>query len=124
MNKFTQQHRLHKADDFSSVFVFRKVKVGKWFKIHYKPNSLAVSRLGLIVSKKVHKRANQRNYMKRVIREFFRQKQLDWQSVDLIIRVQRHFTPQDYPLVIQELSQLCRVFGCYHVSQTNHSNNS
>ena len=110
MHRFSQAHRLHKAEEFSSVFVFRKVCHGKFFKLHYKPNGLSNSRLGFMVSKKVHKRANQRNYIKRIIREYFRLNQTEWIALDLIVRAQKHFTPAEYPLVIEELNQLCQRF--------------
>ena len=41
--------------------------------MHYMPNALEHARLGLIVGKKTARRAVQRNYMKRVLRELFRQ---------------------------------------------------
>ena len=110
MNSFTQAHRLHQADEFSSVFIFRKTRVGKYFKLHYKPNDLAQSRLGFMVSKKVHKRANQRNYIKRTIREYFRTHQPQWLTLDLIVRAQKHFTRVDRDEVIRELDQLCAKF--------------
>lgn len=110
MSCFTKAHRLKKADEFSSVFAFRKVKVGKYFKLHYMPNMLPNSRLGFMVSKKIAKRANQRNYMKRFIREFFRSQQSDWNSVDLIVRVQKKFTKHDYIMVYCELQQLIKQF--------------
>jgi ribonuclease P protein component len=108
--KFTQQHRLQNADDFSSVFVFRKVRFGTYFKIHFKPNELNHSRLGLIVSKKNHKRANKRNYMKRTIREYFRLHQNAWSGVDMVVRVQKYFTSDEYPQIMAELNQLCSRF--------------
>lgn len=124
-NKFTQAHRLRKADEFSSVFVFRKVRVGKFFKLHYKPNELSNSRLGFMVSKKIHKRASQRNYIKRIIREFFRTNQSDWIPLDLIVRAQKHFTSEDYSLVIAELKQLCVKFKLnQHVQKTSNSTGS
>lgn len=110
MNRFTKAHRLQKADEFSSVFVFRKVIHGKFFKLHYKPNDLVNSRLGFMVSKKIHKRANQRNYMKRIIREYFRTHQNLWQPVDLIIRVQRHFSATELIQATAELDTLCQRF--------------
>lgn len=110
MYRFTQAHRLQKAGEFSSVFVFRKVRFGKYFKIHYKPNELTNSRLGFMVSKKIHKRANQRNYMKRILREYFRTHQLKWLPNDIIIRVQKHFTHEQFPEVIAELDNLCSKF--------------
>lgn len=110
MNRFTQAHRLQNADEFSSVFVFRKVRVGTYFKLHYKPNGLEHSRLGFMVSKKIHKRANQRNYMKRSIREYFRTHQAAWFGVDLIVRVQKKYTAADYPTICAELDYLCHKF--------------
>ena len=110
MYSFTKEHRLQQADEFSSVFVFRKVRVGKYFKLHYKPNGLTHSRLGFMVSKKIFKRANKRNYIKRLIREFFRHNQASWQPIDLIIRAQAKFTQEDYHQVIAELSELCLRF--------------
>lgn len=109
-NKFTKAHRLQKADEFSSVFVFRKVRHGTYFKIHYKPNELDNSRLGFMVSKKIHKRANQRNYMKRSIREYFRLNQSKWDNVDIIVRVQKHFTSLMYNDICKELDYLCYKF--------------
>ncbi len=109
-NKFTQAHRMQKADDFSSVFVFRKVRTGKYFKLHYKPNDLEHSRLGFMVSKKIHKRANQRNYIKRIIREYFRHKQSKWLPIDLIVRAQCHFQACDLDEVVAELDYLCSRF--------------
>lgn len=108
--RLTKTHKLQKADEFSSVFVFRKVRVGKYFKLHYKPNELANSRLGFMVSKKNHKRANKRNYMKRIIREYFRLNQAHWNAIDLIIRVQKPFTHDNFAEVWSELDYLCSKF--------------
>ena len=45
-------------------------------------NGFGHARLGLIVSKKAAKRANRRNFMKRVIRDWFRQHKHDLPSRD------------------------------------------
>ena len=111
MYNYTQANRLKRADDFSSVFNFRKVRHGEYFKLHYKPNDDGISRLGLVVSKKIHKRANQRNYMKRIIRETFRHEQNKWSlGVDIVVRVVKHFTPAEYLLVTAEFSRLTKYF--------------
>lgn len=110
MYLFTQEHRLKKADEFSSVFIFRKVRYGKYFKIHFKPNELGHSRLGFIVSKKIHKRANKRNYMKRVIREMFRTEHVKWHNCDIIVRVQKYFTPEQFSDVCAEFCYLTKNF--------------
>ena len=108
MQRFTKDHRLKKADEFSSVFIFRKVKAAESLKIHYKPNGLQQSRLGIVVSKKVHKRANWRNYMKRVIRELFRCNQASWLHYDIIVRVHKAFNEDDFQKIKQEFQHLTK----------------
>jgi ribonuclease P protein component len=103
---YTSDSRLKKADDFSSVFIFRRVLHGKHFKIHYKPNDTDVSRLGLVVSKRIHKRANKRNYMKRIIRELFRHEVVNWTSYDVVVRVQKYFTQDDYIEIKKEFQDI------------------
>lgn len=106
MYSYTKELRLNKADEFSSVFILRKTKNGAWLKIHYKPNNMDFSRLGIIVSKKNHKHANKRNYMKRIIRELFRNEQPNWIGHDIIVRVNKFFTPEQYFEVKQEFIHL------------------
>lgn len=95
-----------KTDDFSSVFNFRKRISGSFLAIHYRHNHFGWPRLGLVVAKKVARLAVQRNYMKRVLRELFRLRQQQLQSVDLVIRPHRLFKHTDYPAIQQEFSDL------------------
>ena len=53
------------------------------------PNSLAHSRLGLIVAGKVVRRAVGRNRVKRLLREVFRARQQDLAGLDLVVRLRR-----------------------------------
>lgn len=106
---FSQQLRLKKADEFSSVFLFRKAKFGNYFKIHYQPNGLTNPRLGLVVSKKIHKRANKRNYMKRSIRELFRNSCYQWLNYDIVVRVLKAYQPCDYANVYEEFNYLTKI---------------
>ena len=53
------------------------------------PNSLAYSRLGLIVAGKVVRRAVGRNRVKRLLREVFRARQQDLAGLDLVVRLRR-----------------------------------
>lgn len=108
--KFTPNQRLLKADEFSSVFLLRKVRSGAYFKVYFKPNSLDTSRLGLIVSKKVHKRSNKRNYIKRTLRELFRLNYAAWKSHDIIIRVHKKFIKEDLSQVKMEFLNLTKSF--------------
>lgn len=111
MSRFLQAYRLCKADEFSSVFAFRKIVSGKYLQLYFKPNGLEYSRLGLMVSKKIHKRANQRNYMKRAIREYFRINHTSWNGVDLIVRVRGYFNHNEYQQFVAEFEYLAAKFN-------------
>ncbi len=104
--RFTKQAKLIKTDEFSSVFNFRKRITAKFLAVHYQPNSLGHPRLGLVVGKKIAKRAVHRNYMRRVLREFFRTQQHTISAVDLVVRVQKKFEKQDFVHIKQEFDAL------------------
>jgi ribonuclease P protein component len=108
---FPSRVRIIKTDDFSSVFNFRKRISGHYLAIHYQYNSLETPRLGLIVGKKIAKRAVDRNYMKRVLRELFRVNQHDIAPLDLVVRVQRPYGPNDYSPLVDEFGALLRKLG-------------
>lgn len=99
---FPRRARLVKTDDFSSVFNFRKRISGAYLIVYYRYNELERPRLGMIVSKKVASAAPRRNYMRRVLREFFRKQQSKLGSVDIVIRIQKSFGRQEYAIVEQE----------------------
>jgi ribonuclease P protein component len=68
----SKQKRLLTKADYNSVFS-KSVKVSNaLFLILIHKNSYTYSRLGLVISKKVDKRAVQRNRIKRISRESFR----------------------------------------------------
>ena len=104
--RFTKQTKLIKTDEFSSVFNFRKRITAKFLAVHYQPNTLAFARLGLVVGKKIAKRAVHRNYMRRVLREFFRTQQHTISAMDLVVRVQKKFEKQDFMQIKQEFDGL------------------
>ena len=56
--RFRSAHRLHKTDEYSSVFAFRRALRGRFYMVHYRPNGLDTARLGVVVAKKLAKRAN------------------------------------------------------------------
>lgn len=79
--------RLHKTDEYSSVFAFRRVLRGRWFNLHYCPNTLGHARIGLVVAKKLARRAVQRNLVKRIGRDVFRHAQAGLPAHDLVLRL-------------------------------------
>lgn len=104
--RLVKQAKMIKTDDFSSVFNFRKRISTQYLAIHYQPNMHQRARLGLVVGKKTAKLAVSRNYMRRVLREFFRLNQHQIYHVDLIIRVQKKFGRGDFIQIKQEFDFL------------------
>ncbi len=106
--KLVKQAKIIKTDDFSSVFNFRKRIATQYLALHYQPNTYQRPRLGLVVGKKVAKLSVERNYMRRVLREFFRLQQHEICHVDLIVRVQKKFSKNDFTKIKQEFDGLIR----------------
>jgi len=98
---FARRYRLTKTDEFSSVFGFRKAIRGKLLMLHYqpRPDGLNDARLGVVVGKKLLKKAVDRNRIKRIVREQFRLERPSLPACDLIIRLAVKPTPLDGKLV-------------------------
>lgn len=74
------------------------------------PNELGYPRLGIVVSKKTAKRAVARNYMRRVLREWFRHYRGQISGQDLVIRINKPFGRADFAQVQNELAKLLESF--------------
>lgn len=77
--------RLLKPDEFSRVFKQAIRSSDRMLTILAAENNLSHPRLGLAISKKNAKRAVDRNRIKRIIRESFRQNQSILPMVDLVV---------------------------------------
>jgi ribonuclease P protein component len=84
---FCRTYRLLGTDEFSSVFAFRRSLRGRFYTLYYRPNELDTARLGVTVAKKLVKRANGRNLVKRIAREVFRRQRGNLPACDLVIRL-------------------------------------
>ena len=71
---FARRYRLTRTDEFSSVFGFRRAIRGSLLIMHYQPRATGLpdARLGMVIGKKLLKKAVDRNRVRRVIREQFR----------------------------------------------------
>ena len=98
---FARRYRLTKTDEFSSVFGFRRAIRGKLLMLHYqpRPDGLNDARLGVVVGKKLLKRAVDRNRVKRIVREQFRRERPNLPACDLIVRLAVKPAPLDGKLV-------------------------
>ena len=94
------------ADEFSSVFSFRRAVAGEFFQVQFKPNGRGHPRLGMIVPKKTERLAVYRNFTKRIIRELFRTRCLEINGLDIVVRLRKPFRGDKLIQVRQELHEL------------------
>lgn len=85
--RFRRADRLLRPSEFSRVFTARRVIRGRLFSVHWSPNDLGRPRLGLVVAKKLVRRAHQRNLVKRIARETFRLEKSRLPACDVVVRL-------------------------------------
>lgn len=89
---FRPEHRLHRAEEFSAVFSYRKVVRSSLFDLHWRPREAGEqvpARLGLVVPKRLVRRAVLRNLIKRLAREVFRHQDSALAGYDLVLKLGR-----------------------------------
>ena len=85
--------RILKPADFTSVFKKNVSSQDAFFRVIARPTTAQTVRLGMAVSKKVHKSAVVRNRIKRVVRESFRawragQEKRSGNAIDIVVLAQ------------------------------------
>jgi ribonuclease P protein component len=105
---FGKSCRLLKTDEFSSVFSLRACLFSPHFQLFHAPRPIGQTgaRLGLVVGKKIDRRAVGRNYIKRVIRESFRLRREELPTRDLIMRARKPFGRTESAAIRAELASL------------------
>lgn len=84
----------------------RQARSNAFFQVYARPNDLDHGRLGLVVGKKVAKRAVRRNYIKRTVREWFRLNQHQLAGMDYVVRAKQVFTREQSREAVMALSTL------------------
>jgi len=59
-----------------------------------------------MVAKKTARLAVKRNYMRRVVREYFRTHLKDIALLDIVVRIKKPFIWQDFNVIFQEISDV------------------
>ena len=98
-NKFSSLNKLNQADVYKNLLSTRPIAKTEFINIHNLPNNLGYPRLGIIISKKLCKKANKRNKLKRIIREIFRTHKQILLSTDILFRLKNNinfFTNLEY----------------------------
>jgi ribonuclease P protein component len=102
-----KQYKLLTADDFSSVFNFKRRISSQHFFLHLAPNTFNNHRAAVIVSKKVEKLAVKRNYMKRLVLMYTLHHSPNLaQKFDFIFRVKESFYRHDVQVIKSEIDGL------------------
>lgn len=82
---FGKKHHLLKPSEFQQVYRQKVWSSNQELTVNLCRNQLSYARLGLVVSKKVSKRAIDRNTIKRHMREWFRQNREKLDGFDIIV---------------------------------------
>lgn len=92
---FPRRYKLSRQEGFSQVLK-QTAQISRWFSIYAQPNDLGCARLGISVAKKVVPNAVQRNRIKRMVREIFRQQTRNRAEKDIVIRLRKRVDGQDW----------------------------
>ena len=85
--EFRPEHRLRRPAEFAAVMASRKRLRSERFELRFRNNNGPSARLGLIVAKRLARRAVLRNLLKRLIREAFRTMRPQLSANDLVFRL-------------------------------------
>jgi ribonuclease P protein component len=80
--------RLNSSEEFELALT-GFISNNRWFSAYARGNKIGVSRLGVVVSKRIIPHAVTRNFVKRLVREEFRRNFPVKYAVDIVIRLRR-----------------------------------
>lgn len=101
-----REARLRRAADFAALRHGSGRLGGRCFSVRYRPNELGHARLGLAISKRVSKRAVERNRIKRLLRESFRRVRRQLPSIDLVVMAREQAANLPGPELLAEIDLL------------------
>lgn len=95
--------RLDNSLDFSNCFLQGKRTSTHAFMIHYLENDLEYGRLGIRIAKKKIKKAVERNRIKRIAREVFRNGRFNGIDMVLVLRNEKKF---EYEKCYEQINEI------------------
>lgn len=106
--EFNREQRLLTPGHFKQVFDNPSRYGSSHFTILITSNPDSNNRLGMAIAKKRVKLAVQRNRMKRLVRESFRQNQHNLPAVDVVVMVKSGIDKLDNAIINQQLEKIWR----------------
>jgi ribonuclease P protein component len=104
-HRFQRTSRLTDAASFGRVFRKARRSRDNMFTVLTTENSGHEARLGMAISKKVCRLASDRNRLKRIIRESFRQHQAELEGLDIVVLNQSGTQHADNKALFDSLAQ-------------------
>jgi ribonuclease P protein component len=104
--RFSKKKRLLAKAQFQRVFGQKKRLYSPYFLAYHANNDESYARMGIITSKRCAKQANQRNHIRRQVRERFRQHPFSIQSADIIVIAHHSAAQADNKEIQQCLDKL------------------
>jgi ribonuclease P protein component len=101
-----REARIRRAGDFAAMRNASGRLGGRCFSVRFRENGLEHARLGLAISKRVSKRAVERNRIKRLVRESFRRVRAQLPSVDLLVTARDHAAGLPGPELLADIDLL------------------
>jgi ribonuclease P protein component len=101
--------RLRRPGDFAALRTSSGRAGGRCFHMRFRENELGHARLGLAISKRVSKRAVERNRIKRLLRESFRRVRHQLPPVDMMVMAREQAAGVPGPLLLTDLDGLWKM---------------
>ena len=110
---YSRKYRLASKYEVQSVFAAKPRKVSRqYLLVLYTPNQLPYARLGIIAGKQHLRRAVDRNRVRRVIRESFRQTKAALAGVDLIVMIRSSCSALETKTIRNDIDNLWQAIQC------------
>ena len=112
-----REARLRRPAEFAALRTSSGRLGGRCFLLRYAPNAFGHARLGLAISKRVSKRAVERNRIKRLVRESFRHVRWQLPAVEVLVMAREQAAGVDGPQLLTQLDELWKKLLATHTRQ-------
>jgi len=107
-SRLPSDFKIRKSSEFEQVFERGDRLHTEHFTLIYAPNSFGFPRLGLVVGKRSSPSAVERNRIKRILREVFRQNKSLFDSFDVVFLAKKQSETLDYKKTEKEIADVIR----------------